>query len=84
MKNLVAAVLIVVGVLALAAGFVYVTQPAHSLPSFFPSHVSAHAVGAAVFHRKKGALGIAAGTLLVVVGTIVALIRPAGRGAGSR
>lgn len=44
-------------------GVLYLTQPAHSLPTFFPGY-AAHSVGK---HTKRGYAGIALGAVLVVI-----------------
>ena len=72
MRRVLAVVLLTVGVVALVVGFLYITQPAHSLPSFFPGYV-AHGLGK---HTKRGYAGIALGALLVVLAFILALSGP--------
>jgi amino acid permease len=49
--------LIIVGIACIAAGAVYLAEPARSLPSFFPGH----AAGSAHHHTKHGivAIGVA-------------------------
>ena len=76
MKTLIVAVIVVVGLLGIAVGIVYFVEPAHSLPSFFPSHTAARAVGANIKHTKKGTVGVIVGAVLVVIGIAVALVRP--------
>jgi len=44
----------VIGVLAVVAAVIYFAEPAHSLPSFFPGHVSASSSEAAHHHTKHG------------------------------
>jgi uncharacterized membrane protein HdeD (DUF308 family) len=44
----------VIGVLAVAVAIVYFAEPAHSLPSFFPGHVSSTSSEAAHHHTKHG------------------------------
>jgi hypothetical protein len=44
----------VIGVLAVVAAVIYFAEPAHSLPSFFPGHVSASSSEAAHHHAKHG------------------------------
>jgi hypothetical protein len=72
----------VLGILLLVVAIVYCAEPAHSLPSFFPGHVSASNSGAAHHHVKHG---IAA--LIVGLGCFVfAWFQTgptAGRGSGS-
>jgi hypothetical protein len=82
---LIALVVVVVGLAFLAGGIVYYALPAHSLPSFFPSHTSATALGAGVHHTKKGLVGVVIGAVLLVAGAVVALLgtsRRAGAGGG--
>jgi len=43
-----------VGVLLLVVAVIYFVEPAHSLPSFFPGHVSASSSEAAHHHTKHG------------------------------
>jgi uncharacterized membrane protein HdeD (DUF308 family) len=45
---------VLVGVLLIVVGIVYFAQPAHSLPSFFPGHVSAGDAEANHHHTKHG------------------------------
>jgi hypothetical protein len=66
-RRLLAILLLLVGIVAIAVGVVYLTQAAHSLPSFFPGY-AAHAVGK---HPKRGDLGIAFGVVLIIVAAAV-------------
>jgi len=43
-----------IGVLAVAVAVVYFAEPAHSLPSFFPGHVSSSSSEHAHHHTKHG------------------------------
>jgi NADH:ubiquinone oxidoreductase subunit 5 (subunit L)/multisubunit Na+/H+ antiporter MnhA subunit len=45
---------VVLGVLLLVVAVIYFVQPAHSLPSFFPGHVSATDAEATHHHTKHG------------------------------
>ncbi|HWG09825.1 MAG TPA: hypothetical protein VN672_12560 [Solirubrobacteraceae bacterium] len=45
---------VLLGVLLLVVAVIYFVQPAHSLPSFFPGHVSATDSEAAHHHTKHG------------------------------
>ncbi len=45
---------VVLGVLLVVIAIVYFVEPAHSLPSFFPGHVSATSSEAAHHHTKHG------------------------------
>lgn len=70
-RNLVAAVLVVLGILAVVAGVIYLTVYAKSLPSFmgqlqtYPGHRS-----------KRGAAALIIGVVLLVVGGGMFLYRP--------
>lgn len=68
MRAFVAAVLIIVGALIVIAGVLYLTQPAHSLPTFLPGYL-AHATGK---HSKRGIAALVAGAVVLIVGAIVA------------
>jgi amino acid transporter len=61
-------ILVVLGVLALAAGIIYYIEPAKSLPAFFPGH-AAHPSGG---HTPPGLAGIIAGAVLLIVAVIIA------------
>jgi hypothetical protein len=67
-RHVLAIILFIVGVAAIAAGVLYLTQPAHSLPTFFPGY-AAHLVGK---HPKRGYAGIALGAVLVIVAFVAA------------
>jgi hypothetical protein len=45
---------VVLGVILLVVAVIYFVQPAHSLPSFFPGHVSATSAEANHHHAKHG------------------------------
>ena len=45
---------VLLGVLLIVIAVIYFVQPAHSLPSFFPGHVSATDAEAAHHHTKHG------------------------------
>ncbi len=68
MRVLVGVVLIIVGAVGVAAGVLYLTQPAHSLPTFFPGYL-AHATGKL---QKHGIAAVAVGGVLALVGLVVA------------
>jgi hypothetical protein len=69
MRTLVALVLIVVGALIVVVGVLYLTQPAHALPTFIPGYL-AHANGK---HMKRGIAAVAVGGVVVIVGLVIAL-----------
>lgn len=54
---LVTAALVLLGVVLLVVAIVYLTEPAKSLPSFFPGH----AAGSAHHHTKHGLLALLLG-----------------------
>jgi hypothetical protein len=60
-------ILLIVGAAAIGTGVLYLTQPAHSLPTFFPGY-AAHVVGK---HRSRGEAGIAFGAVLVLIALVV-------------
>jgi hypothetical protein len=61
-------ILVVVGVLALAAGIIYYVEPAKDLPAFFPGH-AARLSGR---HTTRGLAGIIAGAVLLIIAVITA------------
>jgi amino acid transporter len=71
-RRALAIILFIVGVAAIVAGVLYLTQPAHSLPTFFPGY----AVHVVAKHTKRGYAGIALGAVLVIVAFVVALTGP--------
>lgn len=72
-RSIAALLIVVVGILAIATGIVYLTQPAHALPSFFPGHL-ARETGK---HTARGITAVTVGAVLVVVGAVIAIMRPA-------
>jgi len=61
-------ILVVLGVLAIAAGIIYYAEPAKSLPAFFPGH-AAQLKGR---HTTRGLVGIIAGAVLLIIAVITA------------
>jgi uncharacterized membrane protein HdeD (DUF308 family) len=49
---------VVLGVVLVIVAIVYFVEPAHSLPSFFPGHVSASSSEASHHHTKHGIAAI--------------------------
>ena len=72
MRRVLAIILLIVGIAAVVAGVLYLTQPAHSLPTFFPGY-AAHVDSK---HTKRGYAGIALGAVLLIVAFVVALTGP--------
>ncbi len=67
MRGLLVVILVIVGAAAIVVGVLYLTQPAHSLPTFFPGY-AAHVNGK---HTNRGYAGIAFGALLVIIAAVV-------------
>ena len=66
MPGLVRIVLVVLGILAVVVGIIYLVEPIHSLPSFFPGHAP-HQQG---YHHIRGYLAIAVGVILLIVAAV--------------
>ena len=62
MSWLVRFVLVVLGILAVVVGVIYLVEPIHSLPSFFPGH-ALHGQG---HHHIRGYIAIAVGIILLI------------------
>jgi hypothetical protein len=59
----------IIGILAIAAGIVYFTVPAHSLPSFMGTVAHSHN------HRtKRGTVAVIVGVVLLVVAVGMAIV----------
>ena len=77
-RSLVAAVVVVVGVLAVVAGVIYLTVEAKSLPSFMGQIHGDHA------HRSlRGIVALIVGVLLVAGGAGLMAYRPSRSGLSS-
>jgi uncharacterized membrane protein HdeD (DUF308 family) len=55
--------LVVLGILAVIAGIIYLVEPVHSLPSFFPGH-AAHGHN---HHHIRGYIAIVVGVILLII-----------------
>ena len=66
MPPLVRGVLVVLGILAVVVGVIYLVEPIHALPSFFPGH-AAHGQ---THHHVRGYIAIAVGVILVIIAAI--------------
>ena len=66
MTRLVTVVLVVLGILAVVVGIIYLVEPIHSLPSFFPGSAS-HGRG---HHHIRGYVSIAVGIILLVIAAV--------------
>ena len=69
MRGVLVGILLIVGAAAIATGVLYLTQPAHSLPTFFPGY-AVHVVGK---HKNRGYAAIALGAVLVIIALMVGL-----------
>ena len=69
---LIRVLLVVLGILAVAAGVIYLVEPIHSLPSFFPGH----ALRGLSHHHIRGYIAIAVGVILLILGGIVRRSHP--------
>jgi uncharacterized membrane protein HdeD (DUF308 family) len=66
MSRSVRVVLVVLGVLAVVVGIIYLVEPVHSLPSFFPGH----APHGQVHHHIRGYIAIGVGIILLIIAGI--------------
>jgi hypothetical protein len=71
-KAVLAGILIFLGILAIAAGVLYLLEPAHSLPTFFPGY-KALATGKLPRH---GIACIVGGAVLAIVGIGILVASP--------
>lgn len=64
-RSFFAGVLLVIALIALAVGVIYLIEPAHSLPSFFPGATTAiHNAGK---HSKRGITAVVVGAVLLAI-----------------
>ena len=56
----------VLGILAVVVGVIYLVEPIHSLPSFFPGH----ALSGQGHHHIRGYIAIAVGIILLILAGI--------------
>ena len=66
MSLLIRVVLVVLGILAVIVGILYLVEPVHSLPSFFPGY-AAHSQ---IHHHTRGYLAIAVGVILLILAAV--------------
>jgi NADH:ubiquinone oxidoreductase subunit 5 (subunit L)/multisubunit Na+/H+ antiporter MnhA subunit len=66
MSRLLRVVLVILGILAVAVGVIYLVEPIHALPSFFPGH-AAHGHG---HHHIRGYVAIAVGIVLLIIAAV--------------
>jgi NADH:ubiquinone oxidoreductase subunit 5 (subunit L)/multisubunit Na+/H+ antiporter MnhA subunit len=66
MLALVRVVLVLLGILAVVVGIIYLVEPIHSLPSFFPGHAS----HGQIHHHIRAYIAIAVGIVLLIIAAI--------------
>lgn len=66
MSRLLMVLLVVLGILAVIAGIIYLVEPIHSLPSFFPGS-AAHGQG---HHHIRGYIAIVVGIVLLILAAV--------------
>jgi uncharacterized membrane protein HdeD (DUF308 family) len=71
-RTVIATLLVIIAVVAIVVGVVYLIEPAHSLPSFFPGHVKNIAGRGNGKHSKRGLIAIAVGVVCLVVAVAAA------------
>jgi NADH:ubiquinone oxidoreductase subunit 5 (subunit L)/multisubunit Na+/H+ antiporter MnhA subunit len=71
MPPVVRVVLVVLGILAVVVGIIYLVEPIHSLPSFFPGH----ATHGQTHHHIRGYIAIAIGIILVIIAAVAGRFR---------
>ena len=67
MSRLLVVVLVVVGIVAVVVGIIYLVEPVHSLPSFFPGY-AAHKN---IHHHDRGYAAIGVGIILLIIAAVV-------------
>ncbi len=67
MSRLLMVVLVVIGIVAVVVGIIYLVEPVHSLPSFFPGY-AAHKN---LHHHDRGYAAIGVGVILLIVAALV-------------
>jgi hypothetical protein len=67
MSRLLVVVLVVVGIVAVVVGIIYLVEPVHSLPSFFPGY-AAHKNN---HHHDRGYAAIGVGIILLIIAAVV-------------
>jgi Domain of unknown function (DUF4345) len=66
MPPLLKVVFVVIGILAVVVGIIYLVEPVHSLPSFFPGY-AAHKN---IHHHDRGYAAIGVGIILLIIAAI--------------
>jgi NADH:ubiquinone oxidoreductase subunit 5 (subunit L)/multisubunit Na+/H+ antiporter MnhA subunit len=66
MSRLVVVVLVILGILAVIVGIIYLVEPIHALPAFFPGH----AKHGQTHHHIRGYVAIAVGIILMIIAAV--------------
>jgi hypothetical protein len=67
MSRLLVVVLVIIGIVAVVVGVIYLIEPVHSLPSFFPGY-AAHSK---IHHHDRGYAAIGVGVILLIIAALV-------------
>jgi hypothetical protein len=65
MSPFIRVLLAVLGILAVAVGVIYLVEPVHSLPSFFPGHGPGN-----IHHHDRAYVAIGVGVVLMVIAAV--------------
>jgi hypothetical protein len=68
-RALLVAILVIVGIVGLAAGVVYLIEPAHSLLHFMPGYVA----GAKGKRTKHGYIALGGGAVLIIIAIVIGM-----------
>jgi hypothetical protein len=71
MSWLVRIVVAVIGIVAVIVGIIYLVEPVHSLPSFFPGY----AANGQIHHHTRGYLAVAVGVILLIIAAVAGRFR---------
>ena len=80
-RIILAVVLVIIGILGIIAGILYLTEPAHSLPSVLGTITyNGHNHGRAYSHRTlRGAVALAVGVVVLLAGVFAFVWKPKDR-----
>ena len=67
-QRLIVVVLVVLGLLGIAAGIIYLAEPAKSLPSVLPGHIS----GSTAHRYRRGIAALVIAAALLIASVLVA------------
>jgi hypothetical protein len=66
MPPLLRVIVLVIGILAVVVGVIYLVEPVHSLPTFFPGY-AAHGK---IHHHDRGYAAIGFGIILIIIAAV--------------